>query len=220
MRVITELVVNHTSDQHPWFQRARRAPPGSRWRDFYVWSDTPGPLPRRPHHLPGLRDVELDVGPGGRRLLLAPLLQPPARPQLRQPRGRRTRSSPCSTTGWRMGVDGVRLDAVPYLFERDGTNCENLPETHEFLKRLRKHLDANYDERLHPGRGEPVARGRRRLLRRRRRVPHELPLPAHAAAVHVAAAGEPHADHRHPRADAAAARRAASGPRSCATTTS
>ena len=66
LRVITELVLNHTSDQHPWFQRARRAPPGSRWRDFYVWSDTPERYTRRPDHLQGLRDVELDLGPGRR----------------------------------------------------------------------------------------------------------------------------------------------------------
>jgi maltose alpha-D-glucosyltransferase / alpha-amylase len=83
-----------------------------------------------------------------------------------------------------IGVDGMRLDAIPYLFEREGTNGENLPETHEFLKELRAHLDAELAGPDVPRRGQPVARGRRRLLRRRRRVPHELPLPADAAAVH------------------------------------
>ena len=63
LRVITELVLNHTSDQHPWFQRARRAPPGSRWRNFYVWSDTPDKYKEAPHHLQGRGDLQLDVGP-------------------------------------------------------------------------------------------------------------------------------------------------------------
>ena len=62
IRVITELVLNHTSDQHAWFQRARRAKPGSAWRDFYVWNDNAGQVQRRPNHLQGLRDVELDLG--------------------------------------------------------------------------------------------------------------------------------------------------------------
>ncbi len=69
LRVITELVLNHTSDQHPWFQRARRAPPGSRWRDFYVWSDSPEQIPGRAHHFQGRRDLELDLGPAWPRLI-------------------------------------------------------------------------------------------------------------------------------------------------------
>ncbi len=88
LRVITELVINHTSDQHPWFQRARRSPAGSAERDAYVWSDHPDRYAGRAGDLPGLRDVELDVGPGRRGVLLAPLLLPPTRPQLRQPAGR------------------------------------------------------------------------------------------------------------------------------------
>ena len=142
LRVITELVLNHTSDQHPWFQRARRAPPGSPERDFYVWSDTPEQVPRGAHHLQGLRDLELDVGPGRRAVLLAPLLLAPARPELRQPARCGRRCSNVVDFWLDMGVDGLRLDAVPYLFEREGTNCENLPETHEFLKELRAHIDA------------------------------------------------------------------------------
>ncbi len=88
LRVITELVFNHTSDQHPWFQRARRARPGSPERDWYVWSDTPERYRRRAHHLQGLRDQQLELGPGRGGLLLAPLLQPPAGPQLRRAAGR------------------------------------------------------------------------------------------------------------------------------------
>ena len=110
-----------------------------------------------------------------------------------------------------MGVDGLRLDAVPYLHEREGTNCENLPETHDVLKRLRKHMDAALPGPHAAGRGQPVAGGRRVLLRRRRRVPHELPLPGDAPAVHGPAAGAPHTDRRHHGADAGAAGRRAVG---------
>jgi hypothetical protein len=79
LKVITELVVNHTSDQHPWFQRARRAPKGSPERDYYVWSD----------HLYGLRSVQLDLGPCSATILLAPLFSSPAGPEFRQPTGAR-----------------------------------------------------------------------------------------------------------------------------------
>ncbi len=89
IRVLTELVINHTSDQHPWFQRARRAPKGSPERDFYVWSDTDTKYARHAHHLHRHREVELDVGPGRRPVLLAPLLLAPARPELRQSGGAR-----------------------------------------------------------------------------------------------------------------------------------
>ena len=85
LQVMTELVINHTSDQHPWFQAARRAPAGSSKRDYYVWSDTRRRYERRARHLHRHRDVQLGVGPGGQRVLLAPLLPSPARPELRQP---------------------------------------------------------------------------------------------------------------------------------------
>jgi hypothetical protein len=85
LRVITELVLNHTSDQHPWFLRSRSAPAGSRWRDFYVWSDTPEKYSGGTHHLQGLREVELDLGSSSEVVLLAPVLLAPAGPELRQP---------------------------------------------------------------------------------------------------------------------------------------
>ena len=84
MRVIADLVMNHTSDQHPWFQASRSDPDGP-FGDFYVWSDDDDPLPGRAHHLRRHREVELDVGCRARPVLLAPLLLPPARPELRQP---------------------------------------------------------------------------------------------------------------------------------------
>lgn len=143
LKVITELVINHTSDQHPWFQRARRAPKGSAYRNFYVWTDDPRQFKdariifqdyeksnwtwdneaeqyywhRFFHHQPDLNYDSLDVQEEIFKII----------------------------NFWcKMGVDGFRLDAVPYLFERDGTNCENLPETHAFLKKLRKYVDDRY----------------------------------------------------------------------------
>ena len=143
LKVITELVINHTSDQHPWFQRARKAPKGSPERDFYVWTDDPTQFKdvriifqdfeasnwtydteaqqyfwhRFFHHQP---DLNYDN----------PLVQEEVFKII---------------DFWcRLGVDGFRLDAVPYLYEREGTNGENLPETHAYLKKLRQHVDENF----------------------------------------------------------------------------
>ncbi|HEY6532419.1 MAG TPA: maltose alpha-D-glucosyltransferase [Acidimicrobiales bacterium] len=147
LRVITELVLNHTSDQHPWFQRARRAKPGSRWRDFYVWNDTPD-------RYPGVRVIFEDYETSN--WTWDPLAgayywhrffshQPDLNFDNPEVRATMLRA----VDRWlQMGVDGVRLDAVPYLFERDGTNCENLPETHEFLKELRSHVDSHFPNRM------------------------------------------------------------------------
>jgi maltose alpha-D-glucosyltransferase/alpha-amylase len=147
LKIITELVMNHTSDQHPWFQRARRAKPDSKWRNYYVWSDTPekykgariifkdteisnwtwDPVANAYYwhrfysHQP---DLNFDHPPVGEEMFDV-------------------------LDFWLgMGVDGVRLDAVPYLFEREGTSCENLPETHAFLKTVRKHVDEKYSNRM------------------------------------------------------------------------
>jgi maltose alpha-D-glucosyltransferase/alpha-amylase len=147
LRVITELVLNHTSDQHPWFQRARLAATGTRSRDFYVWSDTPEKYQeariifkdseysnwawdhvahqyywhRFYSHQP---DLNYD-NPAVKRAIFRII------------------------DFWlRLGVDGLRADAVPYLYERDGTSCENLPETHLFLKQLRKHVDEKFRNRM------------------------------------------------------------------------
>ena len=140
LKVITELVINHTSDQHPWFKRAVKAPKGSRERDFYVWNDTPDRWPdvriifedyetsnwqwhgdagqyywhRFFHHQPDLNFDSPDVRQAVKDAL----------------------------DFWMdLGVDGMRLDAIPYLFVRDGTGGENLPETHAYLKELRSHID-------------------------------------------------------------------------------
>lgn len=147
LRVITELIINHTSDQHPWFQAARNAPKGSPERDFYVWSDDPSRYSdariifkdfepsnwtwdetagqffwhRFFHHQP---DLNFD-NPAVHQAVFDTL------------------------DYWMdLGVDGFRLDAIPYLYEREGTTGENLPETHAFLKKLRAHLDSKYKNKM------------------------------------------------------------------------
>jgi len=147
LKVITELVMNHTSDKHEWFQKSRRAKPGDPWRDFYVWSDDPHRFSRARiifqdyessnwswddkagayywhrfyHHQPDLNFENPEVCAEMLRVL----------------------------DFWlELGVDGLRLDAVPYLFEEEGTNCENRPATHDFLKELRAHIDAKFSDRM------------------------------------------------------------------------
>ncbi|REJ75867.1 MAG: maltose alpha-D-glucosyltransferase [Planctomycetota bacterium] len=147
LRVITEMVMNHTSDQHEWFQKSRRAKPGDKWRDYYVWSDTDERYEqariifedfetsnwtwdevaqayywhRFYHHQPDLNFDNPDVH----------------------------QAMFDAVDFWfDKGVDGMRLDAVPYLYEREGTNCENLPETHAFLRELRRHVDEKYDDKM------------------------------------------------------------------------
>ena len=147
LRVITELVLNHTSDQHPWFQRARRAKKGSTWRNFYVWSDTAQEY-RDARII--FKDFELSNWTWDavaeqymwhRFYSNQPDLNfnhPPVHKALLS----------AMDFWFQLGVDGLRLDAVPYLYEREGTNCENLDETHEFLKKLRKHVDRKFPNRM------------------------------------------------------------------------
>ena len=146
MRVIADLVMNHTSSDHPWFQEARSSPDSPEARLVRVVRHR-GSVHRRADHLRRHRAVQLDLGREGGCVLLAPVLLAPARPQLRQPRGPDEMLKVLEF--WLdLGIDGFRLDAVPYLFERDGTNCENLAETHEYLKRLRASVDAHYPDRV------------------------------------------------------------------------
>src|SRR5579883_1999156 len=147
LRVITELVINHTSDQHEWFQRSRHAEPGSRWRDFYVWSDDP-------NKYAGTRIIFKDFEPSNWSW------DPVAKayywhrfyshqPDLNFDNPLVRRAVMHWLDFWAgMGVDGFRLDAIPYLYERENTSSENLPETHAFLKELRRHLDANHPNRM------------------------------------------------------------------------
>ncbi|MBL8473196.1 MAG: maltose alpha-D-glucosyltransferase [Rhodocyclaceae bacterium] len=147
LKVITELVINHTSDQHPWFQAARRAPVGSHKRDYYVWSDDN-------KRYSGTRIIFTDTEKSNwtwdevakqyywhRFFSHQPDLNFD-NPSVRKALTRIMRS-------WMdMGVDGMRLDAIPYLCEREGTNNENLPETHAVIKEFRAVIDAHYKDRM------------------------------------------------------------------------
>jgi maltose alpha-D-glucosyltransferase/alpha-amylase len=147
IRVVTELVLNHTSDQHAWFQRARTATPGSAWRDYYVWSKTP-------EQYKDARIIFLDFEPSNwtwdsvaRAYYWHRFYS--HQPDLNYDNPRVQKSMLRTLDFWLdMGVDGLRLDAVPYLFEREGTNCENLPETHSYLKGLRSHIDQKFKNRM------------------------------------------------------------------------
>ncbi|BBK36526.1 trehalose synthase [Allostella sp. ATCC 35155] len=147
LRVITELVINHTSDRHPWFQRARHAKPGSAHRDFYVWSDND-------QLYSGTRIIFIDTERSNWTW------DPVAgayywhrfyshQPDLNFDNPQVVKAVLAVMRYWLdLGVDGLRLDAVPYLIERDGTNNENLPETHAMLRRFRAELDAHYPDRM------------------------------------------------------------------------
>jgi maltose alpha-D-glucosyltransferase/alpha-amylase len=147
IRVITELVINHTSDQHPWFQAARHAPKDSPERNFYVWSDTD-------QKYTDTRIIFLDTEPSNWTW------DPVAgqyfwhrfyahQPDLNFDNPAVLESVIETMYYWLdMGVDGLRLDAIPYLIERDGTNCENLDETHVVIKKIRAALDARYPDRM------------------------------------------------------------------------
>ena len=147
IRVVTELVINHTSDQHPWFQAARNAPLGSPKRDYYVWSDSP-------EKYKDVRIIFTDTEPSNWTW------DPVAKqyywhrffhhqPDLNFDNPRVLRAVFKIMRFWLdMGVDGMRLDAIPYLIEREGTNCENLPESHEILRKFRKEMDKDYPDRM------------------------------------------------------------------------
>ncbi|HUF82341.1 MAG TPA: maltose alpha-D-glucosyltransferase [Burkholderiales bacterium] len=147
LKVITELIVNHTSDQHPWFKAARQAPAGSPERDFYVWGDSPD-------RYRGTRIIFTDTESSNwawdktanayywHRFFSH-------QPDLNFDNPRVLEAIQQTMRYWLdMGVDGFRLDAVPYLCEREGTNNENLPETHAVIRQFRAHLDANYRNRI------------------------------------------------------------------------
>ncbi|WP_421684550.1 maltose alpha-D-glucosyltransferase [Stutzerimonas urumqiensis] len=147
LRVITELVINHTSDQHPWFQRARTAKKGSAARNFYVWSDTDDKYQ-------GTRIIFLDTeksnwtwDPVAKQYYWHRFYS--HQPDLNFDNPQVMKEVLSVMRYWLdLGIDGLRLDAIPYLVERDGTNNENLPETHEVLKKIRAEIDANYPDRM------------------------------------------------------------------------
>ncbi|MBW3563735.1 MAG: maltose alpha-D-glucosyltransferase [Acidobacteria bacterium] len=147
IKVITELVINHTSDQHPWFQKSRRAPRGSKWRNFYVWSDDPTEYSDTRIIFKDFETSNWTWDPVAKQYYWHRFYH--HQPDLNFENPEVHRAVEQALDFWmKLGVDGLRLDAIPYLYEREGTNCENLPETHEYLKTLRAHVDSKFENRM------------------------------------------------------------------------
>ncbi|MFD2515116.1 maltose alpha-D-glucosyltransferase [Pontibacter locisalis] len=147
LKVITELVINHTSDQHPWFQRARQAKPGTKYRDWYVWTDDPTKYKDVRIIFTDTEQSNWTWDPVAKQYYWHRFFS--HQPDLNYDNPAVQKEVFKVLDYWfDLGVDGFRLDAVPYLFEREGTNGENLPETHDFLKKLRAHVDEKYTGKL------------------------------------------------------------------------
>jgi maltose alpha-D-glucosyltransferase/alpha-amylase len=147
IRVVTELVVNHTSDQHVWFQKSRNAKPGSPWRDFYVWSDTPDKFKDARIIFKDFETSNWAWDPVAKQYYWHRFFS--HQPDLNFDNPAVHDALFKALEFWMdLGVDAFRLDAIPYLYEREGTTCENLPETHVYLKKLRAHLDAKYPGKM------------------------------------------------------------------------
>jgi maltose alpha-D-glucosyltransferase / alpha-amylase len=147
LKVITELVLNHTSDRHPWFERARRAAPGSPEREFYVWSDTPEKYRDARVIFKDFEHSNWAWDPVAKAYYWHRFYS--HQPDLNWENPFVKEAMFAIVDFWLgMGVDGLRLDAVPYLYEREGTSCENLPETHALLKELRARVDSKFEDRM------------------------------------------------------------------------
>jgi maltose alpha-D-glucosyltransferase/alpha-amylase len=147
IHVITELIINHTSDQHPWFKRSRQTKLDSHWRNFYVWSDTTDKYKDARIIFKDFETSNWAWDPVAKAYYWHRFYS--HQPDLNYDNPHVKKAIFRVLDFWfDMGVDGLRLDAVPYLFEREGTNCENLPETYAFLKELRAHVDSKYKNRM------------------------------------------------------------------------
>jgi maltose alpha-D-glucosyltransferase/alpha-amylase len=147
IRVITELIINHTSDQHPWFQRARTAKAGSAWRNFYVWSDTTEKYKDARIIFSDFEKSNWTWDPVAQAYYWHRFYS--HQPDLNFESPLVQKEILRVMDFWlEMGVDGLRLDAIPYLFEAEGTNCENLDATHQFIKKLRQHMDIKFQDRI------------------------------------------------------------------------
>ena len=147
LRIITELVLNHTSDQHAWFQRARRAAPGSPERDFYVWSDNADRYKEARIIFRDFEPSNWTWDPVAKAHFWHRFFS--HQPDLNFENPAVHEAVMGVVDFWlARGVDALRLDAVPYLYEAEGTNCENLPATHVFLKKLRQHIDGKFKNRM------------------------------------------------------------------------
>ncbi|NBF38996.1 MAG: maltose alpha-D-glucosyltransferase [Spirochaetes bacterium] len=147
LRVITELVINHTSIQHPWFERARHAKPGTKYRDFYVWSDSPDLYSEARIIFQDFESSNWTWDSVAKAYYWHRFYSHQPDLNFESPAVRKELFR--LTDFWfNLGVDGLRLDAVPYLYERENTNCENLPETHSFLKQMRAHIDEKFSDKM------------------------------------------------------------------------
>ena len=147
IRVITELILNHTSDQHPWFKRSRKSKSGSRYRDLYVWSDSPDKYKEARVMFTAEDSTNWTWDPEARAYYWHRFYR--HQPELNFDNPEVQLEMIKIVDFWmKLGVDGFRLPSVPFLFEEEGTSCENLPETHTFLKKLRTHIDKNYKNRI------------------------------------------------------------------------
>jgi len=146
IRVIADLVLNHTSDQHPWFQKSR-SDPQSKYRDYYVWSDTDDKYSEARIIFLDTEDSNWTYDEKAGMYYWHRFYS--SQPDLNYDNPEVIREMMNVMDFWLdMGIDGFRADAVPYLIEREGTNCENLPETHQILKKFRKHLDEKYEGKV------------------------------------------------------------------------
>lgn len=147
IRVIIDLILNHTSTEHPWFQRARKAEAGSGFRDFYVWSDTPERYPEAEIMFSDYESSNWEWDNVAKAYYFHRFYSHQAdlnydnelvREEIRK----------VIDFWFGLGVDGMRLSSVPFLFQREGTDCENLPEVHEFLRKLRRYVDKNHEGKV------------------------------------------------------------------------
>ena len=147
LKVISELVVNHTSDQHTWFQKSRRGKPRSQWWDFYVWSETPDRYKEARIIFKDFESSNWTWDPVAKAYYWHRFYS--HQPDLNYDNPKVQKAVLEVLDFWfDIGVDGFRLDAIPYLYEREGTNCENLAETHQFLKKMRSHVGQKFKDRL------------------------------------------------------------------------
>jgi maltose alpha-D-glucosyltransferase / alpha-amylase len=147
IKVITEMILNHTSDQHPWFQKSRKARSGSKYKDYYVWSDTPDKYKEARVMFSGDEASNWSWDNEAKAYFWHRFYR--HQPELNFENPEVQLEMIKVVDFWmKMGVDGFRLPSIPFLFEEEGTNCENLPQTHAFLKKLRSHIDKHYEDRI------------------------------------------------------------------------
>lgn len=147
IKVIVELVLNHTSSEHAWFKQSRKAKPGTRSRNMYVWSQTPDKYKEARIIFKDFESSNWSWDPVAKAYFWHRFYSHQPDLNFQEPQVQKSLFRVIDFW-FSMGVDGLRLDAVPYLHEREGTNCENLPETHQFLKKLRAHVDASFPNKM------------------------------------------------------------------------